>query len=160
MAKLCKTGLFFRDFLKSKIPQTSFLSNGIGSFEVSPANYGQIRKEFWNYNRIITVPLVKSAGSREEGLIEIYNSIFPELSETGRVLSSHLNAGSYDIDFLRADAPQRDLRELLGDNKENWKEGELKIRDRVRLTFDVNYVHSLPEWVLKEPRNGLMSRAK
>jgi hypothetical protein len=58
MAKLCATGRFFKDILKSKIPDNYFLPNGISSFKVRPLSYGQIREEFLEYNRIITIPLV------------------------------------------------------------------------------------------------------
>ncbi|MEK6910168.1 MAG: hypothetical protein AABW82_00155 [Nanoarchaeota archaeon] len=160
MGKLCETGVFFRDFLKSRIPNNSFLTNGIGSLEVSPANYGQLNEECLQYNRIITVPLVNSGESREAGLVETYNCIFSDLSRTGRVFRSNLSARNYDLDILRIDLDLKDLPELLLRESELFREEGLKIRDRVRLTFDVNYVHSLPEWVLKKPRLRELPKTK
>lgn len=85
-------------------------------------------------------------------LVEIDGLMFNKLFRTGLLLGTKLGRESYDIELLRVDIPKEKLLGILRDEMKGIKNVENRIRDRVRLTFDCNYVHSLPEWTLKKPR--------
>ncbi|MDO8564031.1 MAG: hypothetical protein Q7R87_03410 [Nanoarchaeota archaeon] len=167
---------------KTGLPINYFLFNLARSFNVSPSVRGQLNDGLLRYNSVTTIPLAgtrkigenigwkqpfvyrpkryeqfdwvddewKIVGEVPEGVLisqrlefkirqgarlaEIDSVVYPALSNNRsrfRIIGSMIGKRSYDLD-------------LVGDN--------LDIRDRVRLTFDVNYVHGLPEWTLQKPR--------
>lgn len=85
-------------------------------------------------------------------LAEIDSIVYPALSRTGLLLGAKVSRKSYDLDILRTDIPRERLLAILRDEERGIKNAGDNIRDRVRLTFDVNYVHGLPEWTLQKPR--------
>lgn len=182
MAKLCSTGEYFSRLLKDKLPPGYFLQTGASSIKVLLSDRGQIKEELRRYDRILTFPLVYPTREMIEGkwgelywfnsvkflpkmnreyevwtmvsreiplemmtpdqiaqqkrkgrLTEISGLLHRDLMSNPDVSMIHLGDGHYDVDLFRE---KRGLRKL----------------DRVRLSFDVNYVNSLPEWALSKRR--------